>query len=620
MRPADLRSELAGLFPSPEKRNAAFCLLLLAATLAVYNPVLHNRFINFDDGQYISENLHLRSGLSWDLLKWAFTTYEAANWHPLTWISHALDYQLFNLNPAGHHYVNVLLHALNAVLLFLLLARATGFAGRSLVVAALFALHPVNVESVAWAAERKNVLSMFLFLLALLAYGWYARKPGIRRYLVLVLLFALGLMAKPQVITLPFVLLLWDFWPLRRITGAQPAAETQSESPTRSFSWLLLEKLPLLFLSAASAVITMHAQRAGNAVRTVVEWSLATRLENAAVSYARYLGIAFWPWRLAPFYPRPEQALHAAPVAASTGLLLLLTVLAIVSWRRGYPAVGWFWFLGTLVPMIGLVQVGEQAMADRYAYLPFVGVFLTVAWGLAELARRLRISNGWLAASSGLVLVTLGVLTHYQIGHWRDSETLWNYTLQVTQRNFMAHQNLARELAMQGRTEEALVHFHAAEDCFNYDPAQVLALGLYEQRNGYLQDAISQYERALRGSSDPHLKSAALGNIASVYLQLHDYARAHENCAAALKLDADNVSAIRVQGLLAQRSGDFAQAIRLYSRANSLQPTDLGYLLLARALEQSGKPEEARAALQRARELSPDIQRTERTAQQLLSY
>jgi tetratricopeptide (TPR) repeat protein len=184
----------------------------------------------------------------------------------------------------------------------------------------------------------------------------------------------------------------------------------------------------------------------------------------------------------------------------------------------------------------------------------------------------------------------------------------------------MAHQNLARELAMQGRTEEALVHFHAAEDCFNYDPAQVLALGLYEQRNGYLQDAISQYERALRGSSDPHLKSAALGNIASVYLQLHDYARAHENCAAALKLDADNVSAIRVQGLLAQRSGDFAQAIRLYSRANSLQPTDLGYLLLARALEQSGKPEEARAALQRARELSPDIQRTERTAQQLLSY
>src|SRR5208282_1190066 len=363
---------LQSLFQSAGQRTLLLCLLLAVAVLVAYNPVTRNGFLNYDDNGYIAKNPHVRAGLTWVTVKWAFTTYQQANWHPLTWLSHALDCELFGLHPAGHHYMNVLLHAANVVLLFLLLENATGFRWRSLMVAALFALHPINVESVAWAAERKNVLSMLFFLLALYAYGWYGRglslgkaglgKSGLLRYAAVVCCFALALLSKPQVIAFPFLLLLWDYWPLCRIGAAGGANASRWWS-----GWLVLEKTPLLLLSAASAVVTMKAQKAGGAVQTFSHFSLLLRLKTATISYARYLGKAFWPSKLVAMYPHPAKLYPGWQVGAAAVLLLLVTALVLRAREQRYLAVGWFWFLGSLVPMIGLVQVGVQAMADRYA-------------------------------------------------------------------------------------------------------------------------------------------------------------------------------------------------------------------------------------------------------------
>src|SRR5579863_3589798 len=406
-QPSVVSTPPSRLFLSREKQSTVLCLLLAVLTLAFYNPVVHNDFTNFDDNFYITDNAHVRAGLTWQTAKWAFTSFEAANWHPLTWLSHALDCQLFKLNPVGHHYVNVLLHAANAILLFLLLQSATGFTWRSLTVAALFALHPVNVESVAWAAERKNILSMLFFLVALHAYGWYVRRESVKRYAVVAAVFVLGLMAKPEIITLPFVLLLWDYWPLRRMGGGVSAEGTSGEVTPRSFSFLCLEKMPLLLLSAGSAVITWLAQRSGNAFRGA---SLRVRVGNATVAYVRYMGKAIWPSRLAALYPHPGSQLPNWEIIVSAGVLLLLTALVLVGRSRRYLPVGWFWFLGTLVPVIGLVQVGVQAMADRYAYISYIGLFICVVWGLAEIAQARMIPATWLAAPTVAVVLTMGAV------------------------------------------------------------------------------------------------------------------------------------------------------------------------------------------------------------------
>ena len=464
----------------------------MVATLAFYNPVVHNQFIDFDDSTYILKNLQVQSGLTWGTVKWSFTTFHAANWHPLTWLSHAVDCQIFRLNPAGHHYINLLLHAANAVLLFLLLWRATGLTWPSLVVSALFALHPINVESVAWAAERKNVLSMLFFLLALHAYDRYARTRGRFSYWSVTVLFALGLMAKPQIVTLPFVLLLWDYWPLQRSGAPQIGAATRSAGSNalpapQSFGSLVWEKAPLFLLAAADSVITVIAQRSGAALRTTAEVPVTERLQNAVVSYVPYLGKMFWPRHLAPMYPRPVNSLSRAEVVGAFALLLLISAL-VLHWReRRYLLVGWFWFLGTLVPMIGIVTVGEQAMADRYAYLPCIGLFIAVVWAIngwaldvqsrnarmrdaGAAASRHRFYGAWLGATAVLVVFVLGCLTSRQLGYWRDDETLWRYTLSVTNRNYMAHDNLALALAKQGRPEEALSEFRRPRHCTNIRP------------------------------------------------------------------------------------------------------------------------------------------------------
>jgi tetratricopeptide (TPR) repeat protein len=600
-----------GAFAAAPRHTLIFCLLLVTVTLAFYNPIVRNRFIDFDDSAYITKNPHIQSGLTWNTVKWSFTTFQEGNWHPLTWWSHALDCQLFHLNPAGHHYTNLLLHAASAVLLFLLLQRATGCTWASLMVAGLFALHPVNVESVAWAAERKNVLSMLFCLLALDAYDRYARTRRRWLYVAVAGLFGLGLMAKPQIVTLPFVLLLWDYWPLGRMAGLRSQAPVLSNNESsllpRPLSSLIWEKWPLLLLAAADSVITVIAQRSGNTVRTFAEVSLSVRVENIFVSYVRYLGKAFWPTKLVPMYPHPQHSLHAWEVVGAIALLVAISAL-VVRWReRRYLLMGWCWFLGTMVPMVGIITVGEQAMADRYAYLPFIGLFIAVVLGLRNLASEHKIPEAVLLAGAAVVLVILGLLTHRQLSYWSDDETLWRYTLSVTERNYVAHNDLAIALAKAGRVDEAVVEFRAARMLHKYPADQIVKLAVYELRVGHPKEAVEECQAALDATSDPRVQEVALSQMGRALLQMGQYDQAAERYRQALQLSPTDSDALIGSGALALRAGDFRQAVAQLSQAANLVPNDVNFLLLAQALRKSGQATDAARAVASAQKVSSNF-------------
>jgi tetratricopeptide (TPR) repeat protein len=605
-------------FGSPQRRTVLCCVLLAAAVLVSYASITKNGFVNYDDNRYISENSHVRAGLTTETFKWAFTTYEQANWHPLTWLSHALDCELFGLNPLGHHSVSVLLHALNAVILFLLLQSATGFSGRSLMVAALFALHPMNVESVAWASERKNVLSMLFFLLALYAHGLYARQPNLHRYFAVTGFFVLALLSKPQVIAFPFLLLLWDYWPLRRI-GASSGNSTNLPGDARSYAWLIAEKLPLLLLFAASAVMTVKAQAAGSAVKSLTEYSALLRFETAVVDYVRYLGKALCPSRLVSFYPHPSTLYPLWQVSAAAVVLILVTAIVLLRGRdQRYLVVGWFWFLGSLVPMIGLVQVGLQAMADRYAYLPFVGLFLMVTWLAADWAEARPIPSKWLAVPAISCLLALGALTGRQVGYWHDSGSLWLHTLAFTRDNYVAEENLGAFLSDQGRYDEAAEHFRSALVIRPNGLMANLNLGAYEDRRGNLPAAINHYQRVADNAGDPGMRATAYGSLGFVYRQVGQTAKAQQCFEKSLQSDPNRVRARIGLGLLAQENGKFGEAIRQYSSAAALQPSDVIYLLLAQALQRGGHPEEAKAVYERLAS-SPNFAEAQKQAALLLA-
>ena len=533
-------------------------LLLIVLTVALYYPVRTHPFVNYDDTVYVTDNVHVKDGLTWDTVTWAFVTDDAGNWHPLTWLSHALDVQMYDLTPGGHHQTSMLLHALNAALLFWVLLRATGYAGRSFMVAAWFAVHPVNVESVVWIAERKTVLSMTFFLLALGAWRWYAAKPHVLRYAVVALLFALGLMAKPQIITFPFVLLLWDYWPLGRfalrsspfalrqnsateLSGEKRTAHSEqrppgTQLPQKSFRALLLEKLPLLAIAAASAAITMQAQRASGAVLSLGATPLSIRLSNGLVSYVKYLLNAFWPTGLAPMYPHPGDSLRAWQVYGA--LLILLTITLSVVERRGRPylLVGWLWFLGTLVPMIGLVQVGRQAMADRYAYLPLIGIFIMVGWGAAEWAADKHLPAALLPVASIVVVLALSIAARRQIGYWADNVVLWTHTIQVTPPNYVAQDNLGGALLAHKRLDDAIAHFREAAAIHPVDPISAFNIGFYDQEHGDLYGAIEQYRRAILLTTSPSVKMQAWNDMGVAYRSLGNTQQAHECFEAAKRL------------------------------------------------------------------------------------
>jgi len=645
-KPAIALHEARGIFRSPGQRKLLCGLLLVVVTLALYNPVSRNGFVNFDDDHYVTDNPQVRAGLRWSTISWAFTSLDQANWHPLSWLSHALDCQLFQLNPVGHHYTNLLLHATNALLLFLVLQWFTGYTVRSLMVAALFAVHPLNVESVAWVAERKNLLCMLFFLLALAAYGWYVRQPTVARYLAVALLFAMGLMSKPMVITLPLVLLLLDYWPLGRLVEGRASAPVHvgtaalgcpaerssavvcghSDSACtiaasiQPVGRLCLEKIPLLALSAGSAIVTMLAQRAGGAVLTSAEHAPLLRLENVIVCYVLYIKKAFWPSHLAALYPY-RQTLPAWQVAASALFLVAVTCAVLKYREHRYLVVGWFWYLGTMVPMIGLVQVGNQAMADRYAYLPMIGLFAMIVWAATDCVSAHHISTKYLATAGLAILLALSAVTHIQISYWRDDFSLWQHALAVTQNNYVAENNFANALTKQGRDDDAIAHFRAAAALEPGDPASQLNLGIYAQRHSDLQQAAARYANVLRLATDTQLRASAYANLGTVYFALHDYARAQQNFDSAIKLKRVFPVALLDMGLIAQRTAqrtdDWNRAASYFAQFVALEPSDVGYLLLANALRRAGRDADANAAYQQAQRLSNDIAQAQQRAAQV---
>jgi tetratricopeptide (TPR) repeat protein len=602
-------------FSRRARQRLIVCLALVAATLIFYNPVAHSGFILLDDVPYILNNPPVKAGLTWGTVKWSLTTFHAGYWHPLTWLSHALDCQLFGLNPAGHHYVSLLFHAANAVLLFLLLEEATALAWPSLIVAAIFALHPVNVESVAWAAERKNVLSMFFFLLAMLAYGRYARRGGTWRYAAVCSGFVLGMMAKPQIITLPFVLLLWDYWPLKRMFWRNLAFwQEPSDGEPRSLPFLLLEKIPLFAIVVAGSILTFKAQQSADAVRTLGEFSLKARLENALLSYAKYLRLLVWPRHLAPMYPHPGNGIAVWQLAVSAVVLVGLTAIALWWRERRYLAVGWLWYLGVLVPMIGIVQVGEQAMADRFVYIPMIGVLIAVVWALWDIVEQKGISKIWIAVPATMVVLVLGALTYRQLGYWKNGETLWRYTLSVTQGNYMAHDDLAMVLDKEGRVEEAIPEFLQAESLHKYPLTQVFSMGVYLQRHGDMADALRLYHKVESQSDNAQLRSMALSQMGAAYAQSLAYEQAGASYQSALAANPDNAAALVGSALLAERKGDWNQCFGQLTRSAKVEPDDVTLLLLADALNRAGRSDEARAAEQAAAKLSPDLARARQNA------
>ena len=611
------------------------CLLLAVVTLAIYHSAIFHPFLSYDDNGYVTNNPQVQAGVHWRTLSWALTATDADNWHPLTWLSHALDCQLYGLNATGHHFTNVLLHVFNVVLLFLLLVRATGAVGRSLLVAALFALHPVNVESVAWVAERKNVLSTLFFLLALGAYGWYAQRPQIKRYLVVAILFVLGLAAKPMVITLPFVLLLLDFWPLQRIQGwGQPplvearrkrkkrleAFEAQNAGPAfpvsqARFSWLVLEKLPLLAFCAGSAVITIIAQRA-TGIRTLERFPLGVRTENAVYAYAMYVWHAFWPTRLAVYYPHPGARLSAWRLGLA---ILFLAGTSVLVWKqrkvRRYLVTGWLFYLGTLVPVIGLIQVGDQAMADRYAYIPLAGIFLMLVWGSAEWADRVQISIRWRAAAAVSILAILSFLTWRQIASWRSDYDLWSHALQVTTNNPIAEENLSRALAVLGRDDEALPGLEKAARFNPNDPTRQVNYGSELVAVGRLQDAIVEYQKAIQvaaevkissGSKDVavrDIQARSYESLATIYDELGDYSKVRESYQQALQVSPGG--------------GD--GMIKRMSESASDDPSGPNYLQLGILYEETGHSAEAQSAYEQALKLDPSLDEAKRSLEALRS-
>lgn len=597
------------LIPAFAKRNwdAPLGLALFLVVMAAFLPALDGGFISLDDGLFVTRNPHVMSGLNSESIRWAFSNTEAANWHPLTWLSHMIDCQIFGLRPRGHHFTSVLLHALNSLLLFWILARLTGSTWRSLSVAGLFALHPLRVESVTWIAERKDVLCAFFFLLAVLAYQQYtgksaagnrkpkpasggatkpqfqANRPSVRDqesekrrssspfYFLSLILFVLALMSKPMAVTLPFVLLLLDYWPLRRFETTK----------SQQNNFLFLEKLPFLALAAGVSAITLLAQRSAGAI-TIEGLPFMARMANALISYCRYLGKIFWPANLSVFYPYIEKGLAPAAIGASLLLIAFTAFAFLIRKQRPYIFIGWFWFGITLAPVIGIVQVGAQSMADRYTYLPSIGILILLTWSVCDLAKRFRQQTLTLSIATTITLLTSGALTREQLGYWRDSETLFRHAIAATKDNWMAHCNLGIALNHKGQLAEAITEFRESlASNPNYAVArQNLGAALLVQ--GALDQAIPELEEAVK------LKPG--------------YALAHCNLGAALK-----------------RAGRLDEAIVEFQQALKYLPNDAeSHYDLGVALKIKGRLDEAISEFQEALRCDPSFSKASQSLQETL--
>jgi len=587
------------------KAPSKLCVVLISVgltlvTLAVYWQVHNHDFITLDDELYIVNDSRINTGLTLDGLIGIFTKAHAGNWHPLTSLSHMLDVELFGLNPGRHHLVNALLHAANTLLLLLVLNRMTGSLWSSAFVAAVFALHPLHVESVAWASERKDVLSTLFWMLTMWAYAFYTDRPSVRRYPALLVFFGLGLAAKQMLVTLPFVLLLLDYWPLGRITLRGHRFQNPVRNPVAvSIRGAVLEKLPLFILSGLAGAMIYIVQQHVGIVKSAAKYPLSWRIANGLVAYVAYLGKMLWPSKLAIFYPHPRGDWLLLPSVGAALLLVGITSVAI--WRlrqQPYLAVGWLWYLGTLIPVIGLVQVFDQAMADRYTYIPLIGIFIIVAWGLGELAGKWKYGRKMLCPAAVLILLALSTCTYHQLRYWRNSRTLFEHALEVTKNNYMAHSCLGMSFLKQHNYQEAIKHYDAAVKIEpSYSGAQhnlaglYYAVGLNSERMGNRGKARQQYVKALQ-HNPKHLNGRT--HLAAVLDHLGRINEAVEHGVGTVELFPDDAAArfYLAEALAKQIRTD--EAIVHYRHALKLKHADAkAHNGLANALNQKGKTDEA---------------------------
>lgn len=573
------------------------CLSLSVLIWLAFNQAIHFGFINFDDDVYVYKNPHVTGGLTRDGAGWAFTHIHSSNWHPLTWLSHMLDVQLFGLNAGGHHFTNILIHILTTILLFLVLHQLTGFLWRSAFVAAVFAVHPLRVESVAWIAERKDVLSAFFFILTVVAYIRYTESNwSLRRYLLVVLIFCLALMSKPMVVTLPFVLLLLDFWPLKRFTPFEFNA---------AFRRCLIEKIPLLALSAGMCAITVFAQQGA-----VSPLPLSLRLENAAVSSVIYLRQLIFPSGLAVLYPFPEHGLPQPEMFFAIYLLIAISLAAFFT-RNKYPWLlfGWLWYLGMLVPVIGILQVGAQAHADRYTHLPQIGLLVAIIWTVAEISTRWQRRRLVLSTVSVVILVLLTISARNQTAYWRNSETLWTHALAFTSDNIVAQNNLGNALLDAGKLDEAMTHFKSARHIKPEDAKAAFNFGNALIQNGELTQGIVNLEQAVR--LDPDYAEAHI-NLGGAFLKTGKVDDAISHFQKALQLQPYQPAAWNDLGYAYLRKGAADKATECFKKAMEIDPEQpVAQNNIANALMQQGKVDQAVEHYKKALRLKPDYAEAE---------
>ena len=593
--PLDLTSQPAPAAPhsiSSPRLIVLLAMLLAAGAFVLYLPAISNGFVNFDDPDYVTHNPNVLGGPTWDNIRWAFgTDNPAGNWHPLTWISHMLDVQWYGLKPAGHHFTNVLLHSVDVALLFLVIWFGTARIFRAAAVAVLYGLHPLNVEAVAWVAERKAVLCMFFLFLTILAYGWYVRKPGFARYLAVFVCFALALMSKVMVMALPIGLLLLDYWPLRRFR--------------QSVRDLVFEKIPLLALAVAGGCMTLFVHHKEGTLTGSMPW--AWRLQNVTYSYAAYLGKEVWTARLGVFYPHPENSLPWTTVALCG---LLLVAISVTVWRlraQRYLLVGWLWYLATMFPMIGFIQSGRQGMADRYMQLPALGILVAIIWFAADWAARANVNRNLLAGSFALVAAPYIFVTHTQIGYWRDSITLFTHTLEVTGHNGIAENDLGSAYLEKNQFQVAEPHFRNATRFIPELASAHYNLAVSLHRQNRFDAAIPEYREAIRLASDRTEAAQAHNNLGILYLTSQNTADAMKELSAAISLNPAELNSYIGRGTIELRSLNLDAAIADFTQAARLGPSPLACFMLGQAFEAKSDFLHATEAYMAALQLAPQM-------------
>jgi tetratricopeptide (TPR) repeat protein len=600
---------------TPQKYRSIYIYLVLAlTTTAVFYQVCTYDFVNYDDPNYVYENPNIQAGITPKAIKWAFSTGRIGNWHPLTWLSHMLDWQLFGPKPAGHHLTNLIFHVANTLLLFIVLKQMTRRLWPSAFVAALFALHPLHVESVAWVAERKDVLSTFFWMLTMWAYLRYVKHPSVARYLLTLLTFALGLMAKPMLVTLPFVLLLLDYWPLARVPSKRAVGKTDRQSKKymdihshqRILYHLTWEKIPFFALSAVSSIVTFLVQRGAMVPITLVPLKL--RISNALVSYVEYIGKMIWPSRLAVFYPHFSNNVSILYTVISVVLLLAVTILILrFAKNRRYLVTGWLWYLGTLVPVIGLVQVGGQAIADRYSYITLTGLFIIIAWGLPDLLAKWRYKKIALTLLALLIILAMSICTHFQLCHWQNSLTLFQHALDVTGDNYTTRLHLADSLCEQNRLDEAIGKYQKCLQEIPDNPDALNNLGIALGKQGKFDEAVKCFTEALRIKPDFAVTHANIGYALAFQGNL-DGAAVH--LAEALRLDPNFAQSHYYLGEVLVQRGKISEAITHFEEALRLKPdwvepmNNLAWFLAASKETTVHNPDKAIRLAQRACELT----------------